>query len=302
MAWGDGAGPNGGDNGGNADAGNDAAGAASSGANVGGYADGSTSSGLSQSSVVAGLRATLGAFGLGPMGAAIGLGSAMGAQPGATAANPGGGNTGANSRIIGSGSNPIDTGSVNYQQWAPYVQYAANQNGVDPSIMTSLLWSESSLNPTADNGQGYRGIAQFDPATAARYGVTLGDPISEINGASAYLGDLVKKYGGNYQTAIANYKGSPTSPVALAQAQGVLNNAQALTDQSGGTSITPTYTTQQQSTPAGDTTPFWQLSPSGLASDIKKGFVGFFIGVIGVVLIVGVAYKMIAGKEILMEK
>jgi hypothetical protein len=297
MAWGDGAGPSGGDNGGNVDAGNDAAGAKSSGANIGGYGDGSTSSGLSDSGVVRGLRLAAAGFGLGPIGAAIGLGDIIGRQPGATPANIDGNARANGGRMVGSGSNPIDTGSTGYRTYAPSIYAAEQQNGLAQGSLLSLLWSESNLNPYADNGQGYKGIAQFDPRTAARYGVTLGDPYSEISGAGAYLSDLVKKYGGNYQTAIANYKGSPTSPAALAQAQGVLNNAAALTGSNS------TYTTPDaQSVASKNTVPndkaFWQYS----LQDVKDGFsswgLGLLVGFIGVLIIVAVAYKTVAGKEL----
>ena len=58
-------------------------------------------------------------------------------------------------------------------------------------VLYHLLGAESSFNPNAGpSSAGARGIAQFIPSTAAKYGVDVNDATSSIGGAAHYLADL----------------------------------------------------------------------------------------------------------------
>lgn len=120
---------------------------------------------------------------------------------------------------------------------------AALANGIDPTIFSNLIASESSWNPSAigpsfqQNGQtiNAQGIAQFLPSTAANLGINPLDPIQALNGSAQYLNTLVNQYNGNMNQAVAAYKGfsNVNSPAAQAAASNVTGiGAGAITDPS----------------------------------------------------------------------
>lgn len=118
----------------------------------------------------------------------------------------------------------------NFNTYGSLAVTAANNAGIDPNVFVSLIGSESSFDPNAVNGQA-TGIAQFIPTTAAENGINPFDPVSSLTGAANYLATLKDQYG-NYQDAIAAYKGSVNSDVAQSQASKVLSDAGMGTDSS----------------------------------------------------------------------
>jgi len=101
-------------------------------------------------------------------------------------------------------------------KWAPYVQQAAAARGVNPNVLLAQIDKESGGNPNARNDGDIRvtgkpsiGLAQFQPATAAQYGIDPTDPRQSIKGQAAYMSDLLKKYGGSYEKALAAYNWGP---------------------------------------------------------------------------------------------
>lgn len=91
----------------------------------------------------------------------------------------------------------------------PYTDYytqAANKYGVDSTILQIQGFFESGFNPTATSPVGAKGIAQFMPETAKKYGVDVNNVESSIYGQAHYLSDLYKNYG-NYRDALIAYNG-----------------------------------------------------------------------------------------------
>ena len=75
-----------------------------------------------------------------------------------------------------------------------------------------MIETESSWDINAISPAGARGLGQFMPGTAAEYGVDVTDPVSSINGAAAYLADLMgSRYGFDEETAIYAYNAGPTT-------------------------------------------------------------------------------------------
>ena len=98
---------------------------------------------------------------------------------------------------------------------------AAQQYNVDPALLAAQLKQESGFNPAAvgpmtQYGQA-RGLGQFLPSTAARYGVDVNDPVSSINGMAHYMSDLLRQYNGNQQEALAAYNGGDGAVQRLRQ-------------------------------------------------------------------------------------
>lgn len=93
----------------------------------------------------------------------------------------------------------------NAGQYQPLINASAAKYGVNPTWLGRLLYQENLFRPTGTSSAGAQGIAQFMPATAARYGVNVNDPASSIDGAAHYLSDNLKRYGGNTGLATAAY-------------------------------------------------------------------------------------------------
>ena len=79
--------------------------------------------------------------------------------------------------------------------YAGWINDAAKQYGVPPSILGGILKVESNFNPSAHNPSGADGMAQFLPSTAREQGVNTKDAKSSIYGAAKYLAQRVKQAG-----------------------------------------------------------------------------------------------------------
>lgn len=89
------------------------------------------------------------------------------------------------------------------------IAQAAAENQLPVNFFTRVIWQESHFNARAAGRNGAKGIAQFMPATADFRG--LGDPfdpISSIETAARYLGDLRTMFG-NLGLAAAGYNAGP---------------------------------------------------------------------------------------------
>ena len=84
---------------------------------------------------------------------------------------------------------------------------AAAKWHIDPRIFQSMINQESHFREGVKSGAGAEDIAQFMPATAKAYGVTLGDGhiTDDLDGAAHYIADNLKKTGGNYHKALSIY-------------------------------------------------------------------------------------------------
>lgn len=92
------------------------------------------------------------------------------------------------------------------------VARAAARYGIDARIAVEQIRAESNFNPAARSAAGAIGIAQFLPATAARYGLSaadLLDPAKSIDAYARHMRDLLSRYSGDYQRALAAYNAGP---------------------------------------------------------------------------------------------
>lgn len=117
------------------------------------------------------------------------------------------------SNAVPGGQPSISKGAM---QWAPQVSAAGAAKNVNPNILLAQIDAESGGNPKARNdadakvtGSASIGIAQFQPGTAAQYGIDPTKPDQAIKGQAAYMADLLAKYGGDYSKALAAYNWGP---------------------------------------------------------------------------------------------
>src|SRR5689334_16931337 len=88
----------------------------------------------------------------------------------------------------------------------PYIVESARRYGIDPRILRVLCYLESRFRLDAVSSKGARGPMQFMPETAARYGLTNPhDPRAAIDAAARYLRDLLRRFDGRLDLAIAAY-------------------------------------------------------------------------------------------------
>ncbi|HUZ21453.1 MAG TPA: NlpC/P60 family protein [Acidimicrobiales bacterium] len=99
----------------------------------------------------------------------------------------------------------VSIGSVPVpSQYASLVNSAAAAAGVPPSLLASVLYTESRFQPSVVSSAGAQGIAQFMPSTAAAHGINPFDPTSAIPGAAQLLGQYHAAFG-SWGLAVAAY-------------------------------------------------------------------------------------------------
>jgi soluble lytic murein transglycosylase-like protein len=105
-------------------------------------------------------------------------------------------------------SPPISAGinALKGSHLEPLVEQYAGKAGVSSSLVKAVIRAESGGNPHAVSSAGAKGLMQLMPATAKGLGVNNPlNPAENIEGGSKYLGQLMKKYRGNKELALAAY-------------------------------------------------------------------------------------------------
>jgi soluble lytic murein transglycosylase len=105
----------------------------------------------------------------------------------------------------------------------PILPWVDAPGGAEHAYTLSITRQESNFDPNARSNVGARGMMQLMPATAQIVARGLGDPYSaarlsepsyNMRLGSAYLGQLVSRFGGSYVMASAGYNAGPGRPTA----------------------------------------------------------------------------------------
>ncbi|WP_224242740.1 lytic transglycosylase domain-containing protein [Hyalangium gracile] len=99
------------------------------------------------------------------------------------------------------------------------IERHAKANRLDPDLLQGLIWQESRFNPRARSSSGALGLTQLMPATARDVAAALKlpamgeqkllEPAENVRLGAAYLGSLLKHFGGNTAYAVAAYNAGP---------------------------------------------------------------------------------------------
>ena len=99
-----------------------------------------------------------------------------------------------------------DDRTVTAPRFDDFVLAHAQRHALRPELVRAVIQVESGYNPSATSPKGAMGLMQLMPATARALGVRNPyDPEDNIRGGTAYLRQLLDKYEGNEQLALAAY-------------------------------------------------------------------------------------------------
>ena len=104
-------------------------------------------------------------------------------------------------------------GSINrVNMYDGYINEASKKYGVEPSLIKSVILTESAGNVKAVSSAKAKGLMQLMDGTAQDMGVKNSfDPEQNIMGGTKYLSELLRKYDGDVKLSLAAYNAGPAN-------------------------------------------------------------------------------------------
>ena len=111
---------------------------------------------------------------------------------------------------IGAQGTAAPGGTESTSQYDPLIEQAAARYGIDPAVLHGLIQQESGFDPEAQSSAGAAGLTQLMPGTASSLGVANPlNPAESIEGGARYLSQMMSRFGGNTEDALAAYNAGP---------------------------------------------------------------------------------------------
>ncbi|HUX60643.1 MAG TPA: transglycosylase SLT domain-containing protein [Ignavibacteriaceae bacterium] len=123
-------------------------------------------------------------------------------------------NNGVNSSLkINDNTSPIAPSAKSMDRLSRYdniINSASTQFGVDKNLIKSVILTESAANEKAVSSAKAKGLMQLIDSTASQMGVSnVWDPKQNILGGTKYLAQMLQKFNGNVNLALASYNAGP---------------------------------------------------------------------------------------------
>jgi hypothetical protein len=106
---------------------------------------------------------------------------------------------------IDGGMIPNDMSSASVAYYQNLARQDAVKWNIPPEYYVRQIQQESHFDPNATSFAGAIGIAQFEPATAAQYGIDPHNPVQSLDAGAHFMSDLDNYFGGDYRKALAGY-------------------------------------------------------------------------------------------------
>jgi soluble lytic murein transglycosylase-like protein len=93
---------------------------------------------------------------------------------------------------------------------AAFARASAEMN-VPASLLVATAYEESEMNPAARSNAGAQGLLQLMPQTARELRLEGDDPAMNVLAGARYLRQMLDRFGGNVDLALAAYNAGPTA-------------------------------------------------------------------------------------------
>ncbi len=115
-------------------------------------------------------------------------------------------NSSVNSSSISPNAKAIDR----LNKYDDIIDAASSSFGVDKNLIKSVILTESAANERAVSSAKAKGLMQLIDSTATDMGVSnVWDPKENIFGGTKYLAEMLRKYNGDMNLALASYNAGP---------------------------------------------------------------------------------------------
>jgi soluble lytic murein transglycosylase-like protein len=96
------------------------------------------------------------------------------------------------------------------EKYGAIIDEAAARHGVDSSLIKAIIAAESAAKPNAQSAKEAKGLMQLVDSTAAEMGVkSIWDPEENIFGGTKYLRQMLDRFQGDLELALASYNAGP---------------------------------------------------------------------------------------------